>query len=208
MRKGIYRGLCLDHRVRHVGVGIDLLVFMWLVWVRAPVHHEWGEVKERSSIGFDHSLDDVNNTAMAESVNLQQRGVVFRLELFPFYREADEHCQRTPTILYLERIRPILEVVVQSYVLRVCIEITQVVPFELGVLCHLCEGGRVCFRFCVHAREVRRHIHGSAEACEGGEGYSRRGRYLMYCVFIDRGWGIYRWRVTYEVQSLVVFWVP
>ena len=136
MRKGIYRGLCLDHRVRHVGVGIDLLVFMWLVWVRAPVHHEWGEVKERSSIGFDHSLDDVNNTAMAESVNLQQRGVVFRLELFPFYREADEHCQRTPTILYLERIRPILEVVVQSYVLRVCIEITQVVPFELEVLCH------------------------------------------------------------------------
>ena len=111
MRKGIYRGLCLDHRVQHVGVGIDLLVFMWLVWVRAPVHHEWGEVKERSSIGFDHSLDDVNNTAMAESINLQQRGVVFRLELFPFYREADEHCQRTPTILYLEWIRPILEVV-------------------------------------------------------------------------------------------------
>ena len=29
--------------------------------------------------------------AMAEAVNGQQMGFVFRLERYPFYREADEH---------------------------------------------------------------------------------------------------------------------
>ena len=43
---------------------------MWLVWVGAPVHHEWGEVERRSIGGLNHSSDDVNDTAMVEAVNL------------------------------------------------------------------------------------------------------------------------------------------
>ena len=75
--------------------------------------------KDAVIVDFDHRLDNVNDPAMTEAVNGHQMGFIFRLEQSPFYREADEHSGRTPTILYLERIGPILEVVVQAYVLCV-----------------------------------------------------------------------------------------
>ena len=94
-------------------------MLVWLVWVGAPVHRERGEVERIGHCGLDHRSDDVNDPAMAEAVNGHQTGFVFGLERSPFYREADEYSGRTPTILYLEQIGPVLEVVVQAYVLCV-----------------------------------------------------------------------------------------